>query len=302
MSCASSRSPSSPKQKPMLLKQTASELSWASLKPTFSLPSSQKLFNANQSRTKANTSWFPPDFPAASRTVKLTMWVHGIWLQTNFWSRIAVICFAKHAKGHSSEYSLRLLQRKHDWTTATCSLQLPRDLNPDWSLRVSWWTSVDIKSETIGVISWKLLWSQVVLRFGWWFSLVARTLLGLDINGQQSTKSTKFNLFKLVLTYLWKVHLRFAFVTPTQCLFPGYVGSCHALMVSEQVPLQDGNCQTCMSASLSQWGSFQLCAASEPRRRRWRKYKGRWCQQSRVDRDPLSLQRIPPYWLHRRTP
>lgn len=107
----------------------------------------------------------------------------------------------------------------------------------------------------------------------WWFyvldgGLVARTLLGLDINGQQSTKSTKFNLFKLVLTYLWKVHLRFAFVTPTQCLFPGYVVSCHALMVSEQVPLQDGNCQTCMSASLSQWGSFQLCAASEPRKRR----------------------------------
>lgn len=159
-------------------------------------------------------------------------------------------------------------------------------------------------------------WISKVKLSGWflgnycevrWFyvldgGLVARTLLGLDINGQQSTKSTKFNLFKLVLTYLWKVHLRFAFVTPTQCLFPGYVVSCHALMVSEQVPLQDGNCQTCMSASLSQWGSFQLCAASEPRKRRWGKYKGRWCQQSRVDRDPLSLQRIPPYWLHRRTP
>lgn len=163
-------------------------------------------------------------------------------------------------KGHSSEYSLRLLQRKHDWTTATCSLQLPRDLNPDWSLQVSWWTSVDIKSKTIGVISWKLLWSQVVLRFGWWFSSSHLTWTG--------HQWTTVNKFKLVLTYLWKVHLRFVFVTPTQCLFPGYVGFSHALMVSEQVPLQDGNCQTCMSSSLSQWGSFQLCAASEPRKRR----------------------------------
>lgn len=177
MSCASSRSPSSPKQKPMLLKQTASELSLASLKPTFSLPTS-----------KANISWFPPDFPAASR--------QSNWrceFMVSDCKPIAVICFAKHAKGHSSEYSLRLLQRKHDWTTATCSLQLPRDLNPDWSLQVSWWTSVDIKSETIGVISWKLLWSQVVLRFGWWFSSSHLTW-----TGHQWTTVNKINKIQLV--------------------------------------------------------------------------------------------------------
>ena len=49
---------------------------------------------------------------------------------------------------------------------------------------------MDIKSETIGVISWnycEVRWFYVLDG-----GLVARTLLGLDINGQQSTS---LNLF-----------------------------------------------------------------------------------------------------------
>ena len=118
------------------------------------------------------------------------------------------------------------------------------------------------------------------------------------------TFSTCFDLFQLICEKSMKPVIGFEICfrcSNLKCLFPGYVGSCHALMVSVSTTTRWKlpNMHVCQPFPMRLFPIVRSKRASKKEGNV--KVAGR--QQSKVvDRDPLSLQRIPRYWLHRRTP